>query len=225
MAPHIEDFLLLCVAQSGDRYVFGTEASPLDPDPHEWDCSELFEWASKRAKLIPSLPDGAYYQWRFCVDNGGRMDVEDALKQRGVLLFHGDGTGVGRDAITHVACSIGNNLTIEARGSKWGVGTWASPGRFQFAARIPGVDYSPRQPLPPPAASREDLLMAAAKDDHDARWALVLQWFVEFLGRVPDSTAEHDAHVKTFDERGAGACLSGIVNSPEAVELRKRRGW
>ena len=67
--------------------------------------------------------------------------------------------------------------------------------------------------------------MAVAKSDDDARWALVLEWFVQFLGRVPGNSDEHDFHVKVFADKGAGACLSGIVNSPEAQSLRKRRGW
>lgn len=67
--------------------------------------------------------------------------------------------------------------------------------------------------------------MSLAKDDHDARWGLVLQWFVLFLGRSPSTAQEHDVHVGVFERDGYGACLSGIINSPEAQAFRTRRGW
>jgi hypothetical protein len=79
-----------------------------------------------------------------------------------------------------------------------------------------------RTPLPAPTAPQEDLLMSAALNDHDARWALVLTWFVDYLGRVPTTPEEHDAHVAVFEQAGAGACLSGIVNSPEGKAHRER---
>lgn len=72
-----------------------------------------------------------------------------------------------------------------------------------------------------PSHPQEDLLMAAAKDDDDARWALVLQWFVDYLGRVPNTTEEHLLHVFVFGTKGAGACLAGIVTSDEAKAFRK----
>lgn len=139
----VEDVLSHATAQRGDRYVFGTEDSPLDPDPDEFDCSELVEWACARAGVKPTVPDGAYYQWRHTSDLS--LDVDHGIATRGALLFAGTGRGVGRQAITHVAWSLGDGTTIEARGARWGVGTWAiRPGRFQFSALIPGVDYAPR---------------------------------------------------------------------------------
>ena len=128
-------YMRAMVAQERDRYVFGTEVSPLDPDPHKFDCSELVEWACVRAGL--RMPDGAYNQWKAC----RRITVDEGLRTYGALLFGGDGTGVGRDAITHVAGSLGDGTTIEARGRKWGVGTWSGVGRFNFAGLIPGVRY------------------------------------------------------------------------------------
>lgn len=77
--------------------------------------------------------------------------------------------------------------------------------------------------LRPTTSPQEDLLMAAALNDDDARWTLVLQWFVDYLGRVPESSDEHALHVWVFGTKGAGACLSGIVNSPESIEHRRRR--
>lgn len=135
-----ERLLLQLLGQAGDRYVFGSEASPLDPDPDLWDCSEIIEWGGARSGIEPRLPDGAYNQWLHCSDLA--ISVDEGVATRSALLFAGDGTGVGRDAITHVAVSLGDGTSFEARGSKWGVGVWAvRPGRFQYAALIPGVDY------------------------------------------------------------------------------------
>lgn len=153
---HIEDVLLWSLAQKGDRYVFGAEVPLGAPDSDKWDCSELIEWSCGKAGVVPKVPDGAYYQWRHTMNHGGRIPVTAGLRTRGALLFAGDGTGVGRSAITHVAWSLGDLTTIEARGSKWGVGCWSSINRFQFAGMLPGIDYSPRNPLPPP----EDFMAA-----------------------------------------------------------------
>lgn len=140
-----DDVLAQALAQDGDRYIFGTETSPLDPNPDAFDCSELVEWSCARAGVSPKVPDGAFYQWR----HARGVTVAQGIATRGALLFVGDGTGVGRDAITHVAFSLGDGTTIEARGRKWGVGTWAAPGRFSFAGLIPGVNYS-AHPAPRP---------------------------------------------------------------------------
>jgi cell wall-associated NlpC family hydrolase len=140
-----EEFVRACLAQKGDRYVFAAETSPLDPNPSEWDCSELTQWASQRIRLNPPLPDGAYYQWK----HSARTTVDQAIRTRGALLFIGDGSGVGRDAITHVAVSLGDGTTIEARGSRWGVGCWGAAGRFNFGAKVPNLRYVAASPPPP----------------------------------------------------------------------------
>jgi cell wall-associated NlpC family hydrolase len=151
--PHVEDVLLWAVAQKGDRYVFGAEVDGNAADGSAWDCSELVEWSCRRAGVQPSVPDGAFNQWAAATKAGTLISVAEGLNTRGALLFVGDGTGAGRDAITHVAFSLGDGTTIEARGKKWGVGCWAAANRFNFAARLPGVDYGPgHRPLQTPAA-------------------------------------------------------------------------
>jgi hypothetical protein len=152
----------LANTQAGDRYVFGAEARPSDPNPARWDCSELVEWVAARCGVNPRVPDGAYYQWKHC----RAIPVAQAAGIPGALLFFGDGTGVGRNAITHVAFSRGNGTTIEARSSKYGTGSWAIAGRpFRYAGLIPGVDYSsaaPVVPSKPPSVSAQTLQQVAA---------------------------------------------------------------
>jgi cell wall-associated NlpC family hydrolase len=150
---HIEDVLLWAVAQDHKRYIFGTEVSAATGDPKAFDCSELVEWSCNRAKVTPAMPDGAVNQYAHCRNAGTTISIGEARRTRGALLFSGPGfTGgrTGRTAIHHVAFSLGNDTTIEARGTKWGVGCWSIGTRFNFAARIPGVDYSPgHRPFPP----------------------------------------------------------------------------
>jgi cell wall-associated NlpC family hydrolase len=132
------------MTQSGDRYVFGAEQK--DMSGRVWDCSELVEVVCRSAGVRPTVPDGAYYQWKHCQS----ISVSRAAGIPGALLFFGDGTGVGRNAITHVAFSRGNGTTIEARSTRYGVGSFPIAGRpFRWAGLIPGVDYSNAAPVVP----------------------------------------------------------------------------
>ncbi|HET7487871.1 MAG TPA: NlpC/P60 family protein [Acidimicrobiales bacterium] len=143
---HIEQILSLMISQSGDPYIFGARVSRTDPDPPAFDCSELIEWACKRAGV--QMPDGSKNQKRFCVDEGGLgIPVPEAIDTRGALLFRMTGEP------THVVASLGNGETIEARGSKYGVGEFQVRNReWTHGARIPGVDYSGPVPNVGPSA-------------------------------------------------------------------------
>jgi hypothetical protein len=85
MTVRIEEAL----AQKCDRYVFGSEASPLDPDPDQFDCSELVEWACARANLSPRMPDGAYNQWMHCRKHRKDISAVRALATRGATAWLG----------------------------------------------------------------------------------------------------------------------------------------
>jgi len=68
--------------------------------------------------------------------------VEQALKTPGALLFNFSSEpkpGGGRPGQAHVAISLGDGRTIEARGKKYGVGTFDAGDRFKYAAVIPGM--------------------------------------------------------------------------------------
>lgn len=162
MAVSIEDVLLYSLTQSGDRYIFGAEAQASNPNPAAFDCSELVEWSCHRAG-IAACPDGAYFQWLWTASRA--LSVDDGMQTRGALLFVGDGTGTGRDAITHVAWSLGDGTTIEARGSAWGVGTWPSVGRFDYAALIPGADYQEDDMTPEQSKKLDALDMRSVAAD------------------------------------------------------------
>lgn len=163
------DFIDFCLAQRGDKYIFGAEVDLDDPNPPAFDCSELVQWAGHRAGISPPVPDGAFNQWVQAKRLGLILPVADALKTPGTLLYMGDGTGSGRDAITHVAVSLGNGYTIEARGSKWGVGVWTADRGFDFASKLPGVQYGRGTSVPAEAQARQ--VLALGDRGNDVRFA------------------------------------------------------
>jgi hypothetical protein len=155
----LQTFLDKAVAQSGDKYVFGAEVKLDDPNPSTFDCSELVEWASHQAGV--KMPDGALNQYRHLNAEHSTMSVEQALHTPGALLFSFDADPIaGRPAHCHVAISLGNGKTIEAKGTQYGVGSWeANTKRFQFGGYMPemmsasgGGQFVPTQapPAPPP---------------------------------------------------------------------------
>jgi Bacterial TSP3 repeat/NlpC/P60 family len=133
-----ELFVEEALAQAGDRYVFGAEANPNDPNPTTFDCSELVQWAAHQAGV--DVPDGSWLQYQQLQQEGGAVSVEQALHTRGALLFYFSSSpdGAGRPAEAHVAISLGDGRTIEARSTKDGVGVFtANSIKFNYAAVIP----------------------------------------------------------------------------------------
>ncbi|EIV92975.1 NlpC/P60 family protein [Frankia sp. QA3] len=127
-------FLEAAVAQAGDRYVYGAEANLHDADPGAFDCSELTQWAAAQAGV--EIPDGAAAQYDALRSRGQEISVEQALHTPGALLFHQDASGY----VGHVAISLGDGRTIEARNSRAGVGIFE--GRENWlnrAAVLPGL--------------------------------------------------------------------------------------
>jgi cell wall-associated NlpC family hydrolase len=136
-----ESFVDHALAQSGDAYVWGVEDSPDDADPHAFDCSELVQWAASQVGV--TVPDGSWIQYLYAQEHGTTMSVDQALHTRGALLFSFSSEptpGGARPTQAHVAISLGDGTTIEARGKAYGVGSWDAGHRFAYAATIPGLD-------------------------------------------------------------------------------------
>jgi cell wall-associated NlpC family hydrolase len=132
--PYAAEFVRLCLAQKGDRYVYGAEANWRDPNPRVFDCSELVEWAVRRAGGY--IPDGSTWQEAYCRQHGTMTSVERAFGVQGALLFRHR----GKDQ--HIAVSLGNGSTIEARGRAYGVNSFSARGRvWTAAALVPGMTY------------------------------------------------------------------------------------
>jgi cell wall-associated NlpC family hydrolase len=137
--PSVYDFIPTIESQRGDRYVFGAKGRFSDPNPHAFDCSGLVTWSLARIGLV--VPDGAANQFRYCQSHHTIIPVAQGVVTWGALLFR----------ITpphnHVAVSLGNGQTFEARGAAYGVNTFEALGRnWTAAALIPGLDYSQHHP-------------------------------------------------------------------------------
>ena len=134
-------FLDAALSQQGKPYVWGANASASDPSPAAFDCSELTKWAAARAGV--TIPDGAAHQYVWLKQQGATMTVQQALQTPGALLFHFASEpqpGLGSEpAVAHVAISLGNGMTMEAKGHAYGVGIFQAGDRFNYAGMIPGM--------------------------------------------------------------------------------------
>lgn len=141
----VEQFVETALAQRGDQYVFGAHAALNDPNPRAFDCSELVKWAAHQSGM--EVPDGAGAQYVALRDKGLVIPVEQARHTRGALLFSFSSEptrGGGEPAHAHVAISLGDGHTIEARGRAYGVNVFdATPRRFQYAALMPQAGAQP----------------------------------------------------------------------------------
>ena len=167
----VERFLEAALAQQGDRYVFDAQTNPDDPDPEEFDCSELVEWAA--AQVGVQVSEASFLQYNQMKAAGTLIPVEDAINTPGALLFKFPSEPVPGQTTrlegSHVAISLGDGRTIEAMSPKLGVRISEAGDRFGYAALIPGMDYtnppgtidtSPLPfptPLPPPEPSPLDI--------------------------------------------------------------------
>jgi hypothetical protein len=119
---------------SRPRYVFGAESRLTDPYPMRLDCSELVEWAVYRV-IHHDWRDGSWNQAEGC----HLISVAAAIHTKGALLFissNGRASGVH-----HVAVSMGNGYTAEARSTASGCGSWSASGRFNLAGLPPVLHY------------------------------------------------------------------------------------
>jgi hypothetical protein len=118
-------------------YVFGAEVSMRDPSPDRLDCSELVQWAVTQVDGATWV-DGSAYQYGACK----HVSVDTAIKTKGALLFISSN---GRQSgIHHVAISLGNGKTAEARSRYMtpSCGSWSVTGRgFNLAGLVPVLAY------------------------------------------------------------------------------------
>lgn len=130
------------ISQFGKKYVYASAPSPTIKNPPSFDCSGYTRWVLGRNGI--TAPAGSWNQAMWCRDRGLLVSVQDAINTPGALLFGGPNNGYsGYGPSGHVAFSLGNGKTAEARGSTDVVGSWSIYNRpWTNAALIPGVTYS-----------------------------------------------------------------------------------
>ncbi len=195
-AAGVEVFVQSALAQVGDSYVFGVDAALDDPDPDAFDCSELVEWAARRAGV--TVPDGTWLQYLELDEQGALTTVEEAIDTRGALLFSFSQTptpGGGRPSQAHVAISLGDGRVVEAANPGDGVVVSpADPDRFTHAAVVPGLATAvPTSTVPaaPPddggAAHTTAAAAVALPEPTDRDGDGLTDEFEALLGTAPDA--------------------------------------
>lgn len=186
----VSSFLDLVLEQAGDRYRFGAEVDPGDPDPTEFDCSELVEWAAGRLEITPRMPDGSWLQYRHVHNNELVATIPEALKTPGALLFRFSSNPLkgSRPSSSHVAISLGDGRTMEARSTAAGVGVFgAAAGRgWTHAGLIPGLSYAAvaGEPSPWAADGVAKVIAAGISDGSRPRAVATRQEVMVMLARA-----------------------------------------
>jgi cell wall-associated NlpC family hydrolase len=130
-------FVAKALEMDGKPYIFGAEVDLKDESPRAFDCSELVQWAC--AQVGVKVVDGARLQYLQCDSRLTLIDTEQAMLVRGALLFR---IPQDKAATAHVAISLGDGRTIEARGKAYGVGEFSAEGRgWTAGALVPGMRY------------------------------------------------------------------------------------
>lgn len=119
------------IARAAASYRYGAETKPGDRGK-PLDCSELVEQTCAELVVSPRVPDGSAAQRQHCTP----ISVDDAIATAGALLFRAG----------HVAVSLGDGRTAEARSTRAGVGIFAAgrPSAWLAGGLIPGVQYPGR---------------------------------------------------------------------------------
>lgn len=126
-----ERFVQAALLAQGHAYVYGASG------PTSWDCSGLVQWAARRVGVTISKPVQAQYARIRAA--GGIISVEQAIGTRGAVLIR---LGSPYD---HIAVSLGNGQTMEAKGKAYGCGIFPAPNRgWTCGGIIPGIPVTPR---------------------------------------------------------------------------------
>lgn len=142
VSPLAEAFVQAALTANGKPYKWGASG------PDTFDCSGLVQWAAAVAGTATALartdaggltkprvirfPKPVGSQLAACRAAGTLLTVQQAISTRGALLIRGPNS--------HIAISLGNGYTIEARGKDWGCGSWAATGRnWTNGAWVPGI--------------------------------------------------------------------------------------
>ena len=197
----VDEFLSAALRQRGDRYVMGASARFNDPNPKAFDCAELTRWAAHQAGA--KLPDGSWMQYLKLKQQGMLIPVDEAVHTPGALLFRFSNEpkpGGLRPDESHVAISLGNGKTIEARGRAYGVNEFSATRGFNYAAVIPGISGP---------AHVDTLQHAAAPSGGSLATAFAMDPGSSLTDAAATLDSDHDGLTDSFEARiGTNAHLA-----------------
>lgn len=210
--PHCDDLCAKALTQRGDPYVFGAEAEFSDPNPDRFDCSELVQWAAARLGVV--FADGAENQRNTCRNAGTLIPVSRGIHTRGALLFR-----VDAPPGDHVAISLGDGRTIEARGKDFGVNVFDATGRtWTDAGIVPGFDTHGARP-----AARDDGLLEKGDRGPDVKWVQRRLQVHGFDAGAPDGIfGERTRGMILAFQREHGLEVDGIVGRKTRRALKAK---
>lgn len=116
-----ERMVQVALAQRGKPYQWGASG------PNAFDCSGLVQYATTAAGR--PLPKPSAAQAARAASAGTSIPVATALRTRGALLFR-----IGVTEFNHVAISLGNGSTVEARGNAYGCGVFGGAASQQWTS-------------------------------------------------------------------------------------------
>ena len=136
---------------AGIRYRLGAKWNGRAPWPPKYlDCSGLVTAVGQRLDLGIGRVHGSSNQWAYCARYGQRVTAAQAANTAGLLCFR-----IGVTKVNHVAITLGENKTMEARSShtspQVGVFGAMTARRWTGFTTIPGVTYSGSPATPPPS--------------------------------------------------------------------------
>lgn len=123
----------LLVSKTGADYVWGAKG------PDTFDCSGLIYSTLRELGAPTDTPMGSWHQQDQMIE----IPIDRAIETRGALLY----SPKTDTSVAHIAVSLGNGKTIEARNPQMGVGSWSATGRgWTKAGLAPIVDYTVATP-------------------------------------------------------------------------------
>lgn len=144
-------------SQFGKKYVYAAAPDSSVRNPKAFDCSGYTRWVFGRNGVY--LPAGSWNQAIHGRNSGTLISIDKAIKTPGALLLSGPNNAYsGYGPSGHVAISLGNGYTAEARSSAHGVGSWSAYGRsWTNACLVPGVTYN-NPPINANTVLKQDLI-------------------------------------------------------------------
>lgn len=114
-----ERMLSYALAQKGKPYVWGASG------PKSFDCSGLVQEATRAGGKVLTKPVTS--QWAALKAAGKTISVDQAMRTRGALLIH-----IGADGSNHIAFSLGDGTTMEARGTAYGTNVFKAANQSWY---------------------------------------------------------------------------------------------